>query len=53
MKGLVVPEINLGQMVREVERSAAGKCRVIHVDHAGGTVHKPEAILKAIQEAAR
>jgi len=52
VKGFVVPEINLGQMVREVER-AAGQARVVAVDHAGGTVHNPDVILKAIQEVAR
>ncbi len=53
VKGLVVPELNLGQMVREVERCAGGQCRVAHVGHAGGTVHQPEEILKAIREVAR
>ncbi len=53
VKGLVVPEINLGQMVREVERCAGGKCRVVPIDHAGGTVHRPEQILKAIEEVVR
>jgi len=53
VKALVVPELNLGQMVREVERSAGGKAKVISVPHAGGTVHQPEVILKAIVEAAR
>jgi 2-oxoglutarate ferredoxin oxidoreductase subunit alpha len=53
VKAFVVPELNLGQMVREVERSAAGKARVISVPHAGGTVHQPEVILKAIVEAVR
>ena len=53
VKGFVVAELNLGQMVREVERSVAGKCRVALVGHAGGTVHKPEEILKAIEEVAR
>jgi 2-oxoglutarate ferredoxin oxidoreductase subunit alpha len=53
VKAFVVPEINLGQMVYEVERAAAGKAKVIPVSHAGGTVHKPEAILKAIVEAAQ
>jgi 2-oxoglutarate ferredoxin oxidoreductase subunit alpha len=53
VKGLVVPELNLGQMVREVERAVAGKCRVAFVGHAGGTVHNPADILKAIQEVAR
>jgi 2-oxoglutarate/2-oxoacid ferredoxin oxidoreductase subunit alpha len=53
VKAFVVPELNLGQMVREVERAAAGTARVISVPHAGGTVHQPEIILKAILEAAR
>jgi 2-oxoglutarate ferredoxin oxidoreductase subunit alpha len=53
VKAFVVPELNMGQMVREVERAAAGKARVISVPHAGGTVHQPEVILKAITEAAR
>jgi 2-oxoglutarate ferredoxin oxidoreductase subunit alpha len=52
VKALVVPELNLGQMVREVERAAAGKCRVISVPHAGGSVHRPEEILQQILEAA-
>jgi 2-oxoglutarate ferredoxin oxidoreductase subunit alpha len=53
VKALVVPEINLGQMVFEVERAAAGRCPVVSVTHAGGTVHNPETILQAIVEAAR
>jgi 2-oxoglutarate/2-oxoacid ferredoxin oxidoreductase subunit alpha len=51
--GLVVPELNLGQMVHEVERAAAGRCRVSSVPHAGGGVHRPEDILRAIVEASR
>ena len=53
VKGIVVAELNLGQMVREVERCAGGQCRTVHVGHAGGTVHQPEEILKAIQEVVR
>jgi 2-oxoglutarate ferredoxin oxidoreductase subunit alpha len=52
-KTLVVPELNCGQMVREVERAAAGRARVVSVPHAGGGVHRPEDILKAILEAAQ
>lgn len=52
VKAFVVPELNLGQMVHEVERAAAGQARVIPVPHAGGGVHDPDAILKAISEAA-
>jgi 2-oxoglutarate/2-oxoacid ferredoxin oxidoreductase subunit alpha len=51
VKAFVVPEMNYGQMVLEVERCAAGKCKTILVPHGGGTVHDPEVILKAIEEA--
>ncbi len=53
VKAFVVPELNLGQMVLEVERLAAGRCRTIPVPHVGGTVHDPSEILKKIQEAVR
>jgi len=53
VKAFVVPELNLGQMVREVERAAAGRAPALSVTHAGGGVHRPEAILQAILEAAR
>ena len=52
-KAFVVPELNLGQMVGEVERAVAGSSRVVSVPHAGGTVHRPEVILEAIEGAAR
>lgn len=51
IKAFVVPEINYGQMVREVERSVAGRCKVVSVNHCGGAVHDPKVILKAIEEA--
>jgi 2-oxoglutarate ferredoxin oxidoreductase subunit alpha len=53
VKAFVVPEINYGQIVREVERCAAGKARARLVPHMGGSVHLPETILKAIREEAR
>ena len=49
----VVPEINYGQIVFEVERCAAGQAKVIHVPHCGGWVHNPEDIYKAIKEAVK
>jgi 2-oxoglutarate/2-oxoacid ferredoxin oxidoreductase subunit alpha len=52
VKSLVVPELNLGQVVIDVERFARGQCQVIHVPHAGGTVHRPEEILEAIMRGA-
>src|SRR5262249_846441 len=53
VKAFVVPELNLGQMVREVERAAGGQARTDAVPHAGGSVHRPEDILKAVVEASR
>ncbi|HET8668603.1 MAG TPA: 2-oxoacid:acceptor oxidoreductase subunit alpha, partial [Terriglobales bacterium] len=53
VKAFIVPELNLGQMVYEVERCASGKAKTVHVSHAGGSVHNPEQILKAIEEAIR
>ena len=53
VKGFVVPELNMGQIVREVERAAGGAAKTYGVLHAGGTVHRPEVILAAIEEAAR
>ena len=40
-------------MVREVERSVRGRAKVVPVSHAGGGVHRPEEIFKAIEEAVR
>jgi 2-oxoglutarate ferredoxin oxidoreductase subunit alpha len=48
VKAFVVPEINLGQMVLEVERCAAGQAAAICVPHAGGGVHDPNDICQAI-----
>ena len=53
VKAFVVPEINYGQMVLEVERCAAGKAEAILVPHGGGWVHDPEDIYKAIKEAVK
>ena len=53
IKAFVVPEINYGQVVLEVERCAEGKAPAIHVPHCGGWVHDPNDILKAIKEAAK
>jgi 2-oxoglutarate/2-oxoacid ferredoxin oxidoreductase subunit alpha len=53
IRAFVVPELNLGQISREVERASGGRARTVPVTHAGGSVHRPEDILKAIVEAAR
>jgi len=48
----VVPEINNGQIVREVQRSAAGQAPVIGVHRLGGDILEPRQVLNAIREAA-
>jgi 2-oxoglutarate ferredoxin oxidoreductase subunit alpha len=53
VKALVMPELNMGQVVIELERFAAGKTKVISVPHPGGTVHDPLEILEAIERGAQ
>lgn len=52
VNGIVVPEINMGQIVREVERCAGGEAQVLSVPHPGGGIHDPQTVLKAIRKAA-
>ena len=51
-KAFIVPELNMGQIVLEVERCAGG-VKTISVPHPGGAVHQPKVILDAIREAAK
>jgi len=53
VQAFVVPEINYGQIVLEVERSAGSMAKTMLVPHMGGTVHNPETILKAIRQAVK
>lgn len=52
VKTILVPEMNLGQMVREVERSAGGRCRVNGVSRVDGELFTPAEILEALRGAA-
>jgi 2-oxoglutarate ferredoxin oxidoreductase subunit alpha len=51
VKTILVPEINMGQIVREVERVVAGRAEVVSIPHAGGHVHSPDEIPRFIREA--
>jgi 2-oxoglutarate/2-oxoacid ferredoxin oxidoreductase subunit alpha len=53
IKGFVVPEINMGQIVLEVERCSAGRCEVRLVAHPGGDVHETADVLRAIEQVAQ
>ena len=52
VSAFIVPEINMGQITKEVERCAGGKTRVIGVHKAGGDILDPEKVLAAIREGA-
>jgi 2-oxoglutarate ferredoxin oxidoreductase subunit alpha len=52
VEAMVVPEINMGQIVREVERCASGQAEVTLVPHPGGGIHDPQKVLNAIRKAA-
>ncbi len=52
VKGFVVPEINMGQIVLEVERCAGGRSQVIGVNRPGGDILEPDEVLKAIHKVA-
>jgi len=51
VKAFVVPEINAGQLVYEVERCACGNANTYLVPHYGGGVHNPQDIFDKIKEA--
>ncbi|MFC1919387.1 2-oxoacid:acceptor oxidoreductase subunit alpha [Chloroflexota bacterium] len=53
VRAFIVPEINSGQIVLEVERCAANRAKTVLVPHMGGGVHSPETILEAIREGVR
>ncbi len=44
----IVPEINAGQIVLEVERCAAGNAETVLLSKLGGAVFQPEEIVEAI-----
>jgi len=52
VKAFIVPEINMGQISREVERCAKGKARVIGVHKPGGDILDPHQVLEAIRRGA-
>ena len=47
-KRIIVPEMNMGKICREVARVVAGKAEVISLPKLGGEVHTPAEILKTI-----
>ncbi|MCL6482291.1 MAG: 2-oxoacid:acceptor oxidoreductase subunit alpha [Firmicutes bacterium] len=52
LSGILVAEINLGQIVREVERCVGAQVPVQLAGHAGGSVHHPQELFEAIVQMA-
>lgn len=50
IRNIFVPELNAGQLVREVERIVKGKCKVTGINNYCGEIFKLEDIEKAIME---
>lgn len=46
---IVMPELNLGQLVREVQRAAAGRCEVRPLSRIDGSLMTPEQIREAVK----
>lgn len=49
-KTIIVPEMNMGQMSREVKRVNNGRCRVKTLNRVDGQIITPSEILKAIMQ---
>ncbi len=50
VRAMIMPEINMGQIVLELERCAGGRCLTKLVSHAGGSIIRPAKILSAIED---
>jgi 2-oxoglutarate ferredoxin oxidoreductase subunit alpha len=51
VRTIVVPEMNLGQLVGEVDRAAAGRCRVEGYNRVDSELIRPDDLLRALEEA--
>jgi len=50
VKGILVPELNMGQVVLEVERICAGRTKVRHLGRVDGELLTPDEIRDGLQE---
>lgn len=47
---IVVPEMNLGQIAGEVERAAAGRCRVVRYNRVDSELIRPDELLPILED---
>jgi 2-oxoglutarate ferredoxin oxidoreductase subunit alpha len=50
VKAFVVPELNYGQVVLEVERITGGRAKTVLIPNGGGALHDPYDILRVVEE---
>ncbi len=50
VRAIIVPEMNMGQLVREVERASKGKTKVISLTRVDSEPISPDQILTALKE---
>lgn len=49
VKGILVPEMNLGQILHPIREAVQGKCRVGLLPKIGGEIHTPDEIVEAVE----
>jgi 2-oxoglutarate ferredoxin oxidoreductase subunit alpha len=50
VKGILVAELNAGQMVEDVRLAVNGRCAVEHYGRMGGMMFTPEEVLQALKD---
>lgn len=53
VKTIIVPEMNIGKLVLEVQRASAGRAKIVSLPKLGGALHTPGEILEAIRREGR
>jgi 2-oxoglutarate ferredoxin oxidoreductase subunit alpha len=48
-KRIIVPEMNIGKICREVERLATDGQEIVSLPKLGGALHRPDEIIAAIK----
>ncbi len=46
---MIVPEMNMGQIIHPIKEAVAGKCQVQALSKIGGEIHTPEEVLQALE----
>lgn len=50
VNAIIVPEMNLGQLILEVQRVSEGKTKILGINKVGGQLIRPREIIEKLQE---